>query len=262
MFRISNTLVGILNILTLLLSLAGMCGFAYIHFRHTDCLKVLQYPLLFGSVFIFVVSVLGIIGSLCGINEALYAYLLATFFVILGFMFFTVFALFVTNKVVGTEVSENKGFRVNRVADFSLWLQQYVINEKNWDDIKSCLVGVRLCQQNLSATQFGCCKPPEQCGFTLKNSTYWEVPKTGVTVNDTDCRTWNNKEDNLCYDCNSCKGEVLANIRNQWKHLFIFNVCVLTLLTIIYVLGCYAIRNNRIEAANLEYHPYGMTHAI
>ena len=152
MFRISNTLVGTLNILTLLLSLAGMAGSAYIHFHKTDCLKVLMYPLLFGAFFIFVVSVLGITGSMFRINEALYAYLLATFFVILAFMLFTVFALFVTNKVVGQKVSD-KGFGEYKVADFSLWLQQYVINDKNWNDIKSCLVGVGFCHRNLSAAQ-------------------------------------------------------------------------------------------------------------
>lgn len=152
MFRISNTLVGFLNILTLFLSLAGMVGSAYIHFHKTDCLKVLMYPLLFGTIFIFVVSILGIMGSLFRINEALYAYLLASFFVILGFMLFTVFALFITNKVVAEKVSD-KGIQQYRIEDFSLWLQQYVINDKNWNDIKSCLVDVGLCQRNISFGQ-------------------------------------------------------------------------------------------------------------
>jgi hypothetical protein len=109
-----------------------------------------MYPLLFGAIFIFGVSVLGITGSMFRINEALYAYLLATFFVILGFMLFTVFALFVTN---GHQKVSDKGIGEYRVADFSLWLQQYVINDKNWNDIKSCLVGVGLCQRNFSIAQ-------------------------------------------------------------------------------------------------------------
>jgi hypothetical protein len=109
-----------------------------------------MYPLLFGAIFMFVVSVLGITGSMFRINEALYAYLLATFFVILGFMLFTVFALFVTN---GHQKVSDKGIGEYRVADFSLWLQQYVINDKNWNDIKSCLVGVGLCQRNFSIAQ-------------------------------------------------------------------------------------------------------------
>ncbi|PNY04965.1 senescence-associated protein [Trifolium pratense] len=184
MFRISNTLVGTLNILTLLLSLSALGGSAYIHFHKTDCLKVLMYPLLFGAVFIFVVSVLGITGSMFRINEALYAYLLATFFIILGFMLFTVFALFVTN---GQKLS-HKGIR------------EFLSTESLRSRADNAT--------EILAAPIGCCKPPLQCGFTMKNATFWEVPKTGPLVNDTDCRTWKNRQDKLCYDCNSCKGEV------------------------------------------------------
>jgi len=100
------------------------------------------------------------------------------------------------------------------------------------------------------STQIGCCKPPLRCGFTKKNATFWEAPKAGPLANDTDCRTWSNRQDKLCFNCDSCKGGVLANIRSQWRHLTIFNTCVLVLVTTIYVLGCYAIRNNRLEYSN------------
>lgn len=100
------------------------------------------------------------------------------------------------------------------------------------------------------STQIGCCKPPLRCGFTKKNATFWEAPKAGPLANDTDCRTWSNRQDKLCFNCDSCKGGVLANIRSQWRHLTIFNTCVLVLVTTIYVLGYYAIRNNRLEYSN------------
>ncbi|XP_057444453.1 tetraspanin-11-like [Lotus japonicus] len=268
MFRISNTMIGVLNIVTLFVSLTAMGCSAYIHLHRTDgtdCQKVLQYPLLFGGLFIFVVSVLGIVGSLCRVNVALYAYLIVTFFVVVLFVFFSVFAFVVTDS------SKSKVSSEHTVAEFSTLLQHYVINEGNWNDVKSCLVDARVCQNlaadvhgggrnnvsavlnhHLSATQFGCCRPPVKCGFKKKNATFWEVPKTGgVVVKDSDCRAWNNRQDKLCYDCNSCKGGVLANIRNQWKHLTMFNICVLLLLTVIYILGCYAIRNNR---SNSKYH--------
>ncbi|XP_061337044.1 tetraspanin-11-like [Gastrolobium bilobum] len=275
MFRISNTLVGVLNILTMFLGLAALGGSAYIHIHGgangNDCQKVLQYPLLFGGLFVFVISMLAIVGSLCRVNAALYIYLLVAFFFIVGLMLFTVFALFVTNKKVGEQVS-GKGFKEHRIGDFSHWLQHYVINDQRWSEIKSCLMDARLCQnlavhggrnnndslifKPLSTTQSGCCTPPERCGFTMKNTTFWEVPKTGPTVTDPDCTTWNNSKDKLCYDCNSCKAGVLADIRNQWRHLTIFNVCVLILVTIVYVLGCYAIRNNKLDSKYDEYHRY------
>ncbi|KAH1246623.1 Tetraspanin-11 [Glycine max] len=172
---------------------------------HGDCQKVLQYPLLFGGLFIFVVSTLGLVGALCGINAAIYLYLLVTFFVVLAFSAFTIVALFVTRN----------------------------------NTLSSVVYG------------FGCCKPPLQCGFTKKNATFWEVPaKASTAANNTNCRTWSNRQDKLCFNCDSCKGGVLANIRSQWRHLTIFNACVLVLVTTIYVLGYYAIRNNRLEYSN------------
>ncbi|KAI4344024.1 hypothetical protein L6164_011301 [Bauhinia variegata] len=262
MFRISNTIVGALNVLSLLLGLAALGGCVYIHFHGanaTDCQKVLEYPLLIGGVFVVLVSTLGIVGSFCRVNVALYIYLFVTFLLIVGLIVFTIFVIFVTNKKVGQQIS-GKGFKEVRVTDFSHWLQRYVISDKNWDEIKSCLIDSRVCQnlpihggrnndsiiyEQMSTTQSGCCKPPVYCGFIMKNATFWEAPKTGPAVQDPDCTTWNNDPNKLCYDCNSCKGGVLANIRNQWRRLTIFNVCVLVILTAIYALGCCAIRNNR-----------------
>lgn len=145
-FRISNTVVGALNILSLLLGLAAIASSAYIHIRGgSDCQKVLQYPLLIGGIFVVIVSGLGIAGSLFGINTALYSYLLVTFLVVVGLAFFTVFAVFVTNRGVGKQIS-GKGYGEYKVADFSHWLQRYVVNEDNWDEFKSCLMDAHVCQ--------------------------------------------------------------------------------------------------------------------
>ncbi|MED6110368.1 hypothetical protein PIB30_042157 [Stylosanthes scabra] len=277
-FQISNTVVGALNILSLLLGLSALASSAYIHFHGgdgaSDCQKVLQYPLLIAGVFIVIVSTLGIVGSLCRVNVALYAYLLVTFLLILAMALFTVFALFVTNKKVGQQVT-TRAYGEYVVTDFSHWLQHYVVNDRNWDEVKSCLMDAHVCHdlalhggrnnhnddlfyKHLSTTQVGCCKPPANCGFVMKNATYWEVPKTGGSGanNNSDCKTWSNKEDKLCYDCNSCKGGVLANIRNQWRHLTVFNSVVFVLVTAIYVLGCYAVRNNRTDFHNKNHHTH------
>lgn len=91
--------------------------------------------------------------------------------------------------------------------------------------------------------QSGCCKPPVYCGFTMLNATFWVVPETGPAVEDSDCRTWSNSKNKLCYDCKSCKGGVLKNARKQFKPVLIFNVVVIAFLTIVYIFGCYAVWN-------------------
>ncbi|KAK7411278.1 hypothetical protein VNO78_02711 [Psophocarpus tetragonolobus] len=258
LFRINNTLVGALHTLPIFLGLAAVAGAAYLRV-HGDCEKVLQYPLLFGGLFIFAVSALGLVGALCRVNVALYMYLLAALFVIVAFASFTVVALFVTRNTA-RDHGPSLGYSV---GDFSTWLRHYVTDERNWNAARSCLLQKRVCRdlaldannasqvfKRLSTTQFGCCKPPLRCGMRMKNSTFWEAPKGGAPNNDSDCEAWNNRQDKLCLNCDSCKGGVLANIREQWKHLTIFNACVVVLLTIIYVLGCFAIRNNRLEYSN------------
>ncbi|KAL2340599.1 hypothetical protein Fmac_008539 [Flemingia macrophylla] len=259
MLRINNRRVGILQALPMMVGLGAMGGALYIGV-HGGCDKVLQYPLLFGGLMVSVVSTLGLLGALCSLTAALYLYLLLAFFLLLAFASFTVAALFVSARPYH---APHLGFRVR---DFSPFLQHYVTHPSHWHDTRRCLLAARICLgltlhanndsrifQHWSSTQYGCCKPPVQCGFTLmKNSTFWDVPKVGPSMNDSDCMAWNNSEDKLCYDCDSCKGGVLANIRKQWRHLTIFNICVIVLVTTVYILGCYAIRNNRLDYSNYK----------
>ncbi|KAL5165275.1 Tetraspanin-11 [Glycine soja] len=111
LFRISKIVVGALNVLSLLLGIGSAGEPAYIHVHgDSNCQKVLlQVPLLVGGIFVVLVSALGIAGSLCCVNGALYVYLLVMFMVIVGLAFFTVFELFVTNRKMGQQVS-NKGY--------------------------------------------------------------------------------------------------------------------------------------------------------
>ncbi|KAH1154244.1 hypothetical protein GYH30_049764 [Glycine max] len=131
LFRISKIVVGALNVLSLLLGIGSAGEPAYIHVHgDSNCQKVLlQVPLLVGGIFVVLVSALGIAGSLCCVNGALYVYLLVMFMVIVGLAFFTVFELFVTNRKMGQQVS-NKGYGEYKVTNFSHWLQ-HMVNNKN-----------------------------------------------------------------------------------------------------------------------------------
>ncbi|XP_057951451.1 tetraspanin-8 [Malania oleifera] len=260
MVRVSNTVTAIFNCCTLVISVLALGGSFWIHAHGgSECQKVLQTPLMILGLFLFVVSLFGIIGSCCRVSFIMWIYLLVLFLLIVGLFCFTVFLIAVTNKGVGNFIS-GKGYREYRLGDYSHWLQKYVINAQNWEEIKSCLIDAQVCPRlavaagqkapafytlNMSPTQSGCCKPPTYCGFKFKNATYWEVPKEGPAVGDVDCKLWSNNQQRLCYDCNSCKGGVLANVKTQWRKLALANFCVLVFLTLLYSVGCCALRNTR-----------------
>ncbi|KAK9926207.1 hypothetical protein M0R45_023449 [Rubus argutus] len=213
MLRISNTVIGILNAIFLLLGLASIGAYIYFHIHGgTTCRKVLQNPLLFTGLFFVVVSILGLAGSCGRINTLLYIYLVVMF------------------------SPHHRTHRVHRVRAFG---------DAQGD--RTGRVGER---KNLSPIQSGCCKPPSYCGFDFKNATYWAVPKSGPKESDSDCTSWSNKQNELCYDCKSCKGGVLANIRKEWRNLAILNCCIIILVTLVYCLGCCATKNNRFSTHN------------
>ncbi|KAK6925189.1 Tetraspanin/Peripherin [Dillenia turbinata] len=260
MFRVSNTLISILNSLTMLISLAAIGTSVYLQVHGaTDCQRVVQWALLWVGVFLFAVSLVGLIGACCRISFLLVIYVIIMFLLIIGLGCLTIFWIIVTNKGVGQEIS-GRGFKEYKLGDYSNWLQKYVVNAKNWDDIRSCLIEAQVCkslggdappvaadfyEKRLSPIQSGCCKPPTSCGFEFKNPTFWVMPETGPAAEDSDCKTWSNNQTILCYACNSCKGGVLENIKKEWRLVAIFNACIIGLIVIVYSLGCFALRNNR-----------------
>ncbi|KAL3512321.1 hypothetical protein ACH5RR_025038 [Cinchona calisaya] len=258
MARASNIIITILNLITLAVALLAIGYSVWLQIQHGSslCQKVLQRPLLFVGLALFVVSFLGLIGSCCRLSFFMWIYLAVLFFMILGLICFTIFTIIVTNKGVG-KVLSNKGVNDHRLGDYSGWLQKYVVNAENWDEIKSCLVDVHFCQhiaggkapefyqQSLSPIESGCCKPPTYCGFEFQNATFWIMPKTGPAVPDSDCKTWSNDQTQLCFNCQSCKTQFLENIKKEWKTLAIINTCILVLVIIVYSVSCCALRNSR-----------------
>ncbi|KAK7833703.1 tetraspanin-9 [Quercus suber] len=257
MFRISNTVVVVLNCCTLVVGLRHLLlGVFPLSRNATDCQRFSR-PLSDRRVFFFVVSILGIVGASCRINSVLYAYLFFVFLLIVGLIAFTVFALLVTNK---GRVGEVQGVPRCRLLALAAAVRE---QRPELEKIKSCLAESGVCgslgkgnklmsvadfyKLNLSPIQSGCCKPPSYCEFTYKNATYWQVPKSGPAVPDSDCTTWSNKQDKLCYDCKSCKGGVLANIRKEWRRFAIINTFITIFIILVYCVGCCATKNNRPE---------------
>ncbi|KAL5751403.1 hypothetical protein ACOSP7_026006 [Xanthoceras sorbifolium] len=255
MVRVSNFLVGFLNLLSLLLGLAAIAMSLYFFLSggDTKCQRFLQTPLLIIGLFVSVVSLTGLVGSCCRVNFLLLLYLIVVFFMILGLLAFTVFLFMVTNTRVAAALDKTK------TMDFSHWMENNFVKGQQWNDIKNCLQESRFCsrihspagsasqfyKKNLNPIQDGCCKPPKECGFRYQNATFWTAPEKGQAAADSDCKTWSNQQQKLCYDCNSCKRGFLSNIKKEWRQLVIFNLCLLLLMICTYTFGCCAKNNNR-----------------
>ncbi|XP_058113306.1 tetraspanin-8-like [Magnolia sinica] len=266
MIRISNNLIGVLNILTIILSIPLFISAIYVsHHSNSQCDRFIRVPLLVLAILLFFISLCGFIGSCCRVTFFLWIYLFIMFLLILGLMGFTVFAFVITNKGAG-EVISGRGYKEYRLGNYSLWLQKRVRDERNWLKIKSCLSEAKVCgslgrgavyekaaefyKMNLTPIQSGCCKPPSYCGFIYQNATFWSQPKSGVKSNEKDCLTWSNDQNRLCFECESCKAGVLANLKHDWRKVAIVNVSVLVFVIIIYSIGCCAFRNNRYDTGH------------
>ncbi|XP_028773626.1 tetraspanin-8-like [Neltuma alba] len=262
MGRVSNNLIGILNFLTLLLSIPILIAGIWLSRQaDTDCERWLEKPVIVLGVFLLLVSLAGLIGACCRVSWLLWLYLVVMFCLIVLVFAFTIFAFVVTNKGAGQAVS-NRGYKEYRLGDYSNWLQKRVNNAKTWNKIQSCLQSGKLCSkfkdqflqdnverfytENLSALQSGCCKPADECGFTYVNPTQWTKPANSTSANP-DCGLWNNDPKVLCFNCQSCKAGFLQNIKTDWKKVAVVNIVFLIFLIIVYSIGCCAFRNNRAD---------------
>ncbi|XP_050236454.1 tetraspanin-11-like [Mercurialis annua] len=273
MVRLSNCIISLINLIFLIFGITGLSSGLYIHVHGLNhCQRLMQNPLLIMGVFFIVLSLIGLLGSFCKDNSLLMIYLALIFFLIVGLMAFTLFAFLVTHKYSGSSsVRPGLGFKEYRLQQFSKWLQIHVVNKYHWDRIKSCMVDAQVCKKfslqtvnqnqadfqkmKLTPIQSGCCKPPTSCNLEYQNATFWEVPVLELPMNnDTDCTTWNNNQDLLCYDCDSCKAGFLAKLRIDFRIFFIHTILIICFLMITYFIGCCARRSNKYRY--VKYSPY------
>ncbi|KAI4329694.1 hypothetical protein MLD38_028049 [Melastoma candidum] len=255
MAKISNTIVTVLNAATAIISILAIALSVYYHVHRrgsTQCQKFVRDPLLISGTTLLVVSLVGIVGSVRKMNSFLYVYLGLMLFFLVGMAAITVFTFVVTNEGAG-RVHSGRGYKEYRLGDYSHWLQKYVGNQRRRREIRGCLMDAEVChglgrkdneglraadvffQLNLSPIQSGCCKPPRECCFEFRNATYWAIANRsaapgGPVVRNEDCTKWSNDQNKLCYNCNSCKAGFLANIRQQWRQLLVFNTCVMVVV--------------------------------
>ncbi|XP_027335391.1 tetraspanin-7-like isoform X1 [Abrus precatorius] len=260
MVRVSNNLIGLLNFLTLLLSIPILITGVWLSKQvNTDCERWLERPFIVLGVFLLLVSLAGLVGACCRVSWLLWLYLFVMFLLIIVVFAFTIFTFVVTNKGAGEAIS-NRGYKEYRLGDYSNWLQKRVNNSHNWNRIRSCLQSGKLCSQfqaqfandtdqqfyaeNLSALQSGCCKPSNDCNFVYEGPSKWNKTE-GVNYSNPDCNAWDNDPNVLCFNCQSCKAGLLQNLKTDWKKVAVVNIIFLVCLIIVYSIGCCAFRNNR-----------------
>ena len=145
MFRVSNFVVGLANTLVMLVgaSAIGYSIYMFVHHDVTDCESAIRAPLLTTGIILFLVSLIGVIGSCFKENVAMVSYLIILFAGIVALMIFSIFLFFVTNKGAGHVVS-GRVYREYHTVDFSTWLNGFV-GGKRWVGIRSCLAEASVC---------------------------------------------------------------------------------------------------------------------
>ncbi|KAK1285687.1 Tetraspanin-6 [Acorus calamus] len=259
MYRFSNSVIGYLNLLTMLASIPIIGGGLWMAKSSTTCQGFLQTPLLIIGFIVLLVSLMGFVGACFNVAWALWAYLVVMVLLIITLLCFTIFGFVVTSKGGGVEVP-GRIYREYRLEDYSPWLRSRVKGVDEWRSIRACLIGSKACsnvafwtpidylQRDMSPIQSGCCKPPTSCSYG---------GGTAMAAQDVDCYRWNNAAGILCYECDSCRAGVLEEVRRNWHKLSVLNIVVLVFLICIYSIGCCAFRNTR--RCESDY-PHGENH--
>ncbi|XP_073113347.1 tetraspanin-6 isoform X2 [Elaeis guineensis] len=255
----SNTVIGYLNLLTLLASIPIIGGGLWLARSSATCESLLQTPLLVLGFGVLLVSLAGFVGACFNVVWALGLYLLVMLLLIAALLGITVFGFAVTGGGGGVQVP-GRMYREYHLQDYSGWLRRRITEDRYWQAARACVVGSKACakialwtpmdylQRDLTPIQSGCCKPPTSCTYS---------GGAAMGGQDADCYRWNNAASVLCYSCDSCKAGVLELVRRDWHKLSVLNVVVLVVLILVYSTAYCAFRNAR--RAEWGY-PYGENH--
>ncbi|CAH9119028.1 unnamed protein product [Cuscuta europaea] len=252
-YGVSNTLIGVLNLITLVASIPIIGAGLWMARSSTTCEKFLQTPLLAIGFIILTVSLAGFIGACFRLTWVLWLYLLVMLFLIAALMGVTIFGFVVTSRGGGVAVP-GKVYKEYRLPNYSGWLRMKVSDPRNWMPIRGCILGSNTCASilnwtpsdyqtnDMSPLRSGCCKPPTSCNYGA-----------ALETQDSDCKRWNNDPSFLCYDCDSCKAAVLEDMRREWQKISMLNIIMVVVLIVVYSVGCCAFENAKIADSVQRY---------
>ncbi|CAL5338439.1 unnamed protein product [Camellia sinensis] len=221
MVEFTNVVITSCNFFGLLLSIVPIASATYIFINGpVSCDDESPVVTMALGVFILVMSVVGLIGATAKCRVLMLTYLWMFSVVIVMALCMTTITFVVTSNSPADVVKASRGYKLK---EFMPLFTKYMVNDGKWVDAKNCMIEQHFCKiRLLNATdneveytkQFGCCRPPPQCGFVPRqNETSWELPKKGLASKDHDCVAWSSNRDKMCYDCESCKaGHVAARV--------------------------------------------------
>lgn len=137
MNKLSNSLIGLLNLLTLLGSIPIIGGALWMARNSTTCEAFLQRPLLVVGFLVLLISLAGFVGACFDVAWALWLYLFVMLLLIATLLGLTIFGIGVASGGGGE----------HRVGDYSAWLRNRVNNPQYWITIRSCILGSNTCNQ-------------------------------------------------------------------------------------------------------------------
>ncbi|KAF3633454.1 Tetraspanin-6 [Capsicum annuum] len=153
MYRFSNTVIGFLNLFTLLASIPIIGAGLWMARSSTTCEKFLQTPLLFIGFIILIVSLAGFIGACFHVAWALWLYLFVMLFLIGALMALTVFGFVVTSP--GGEVDvPGKVYKEYDLQNYSPLLRKRIKDPQYWVTIRACILGSKTCATVITWTPY------------------------------------------------------------------------------------------------------------
>ncbi|KAD5961953.1 hypothetical protein E3N88_13426 [Mikania micrantha] len=144
MSRVSNTLIGFLNLLTLLASIPIIGGGLWMSKSTTTCESFLQRPLMVVGFVILLVSLAGFIGACFHVVWALWVYLVVMLLLIVALLAVTIFGFVVVGPGGGVEVP-GRAYKEYHLQNYSPWLKKRIENPNYWMSVRSCILGSNTC---------------------------------------------------------------------------------------------------------------------
>ncbi|CAL5012748.1 unnamed protein product [Urochloa decumbens] len=269
--RMSNNVIGALNLVTLLLSVPVLITGVWLRSRAdgTGCDHFLSTPAVALGAALAAVSLAGLLGACCRATWLLWLYLLATLALALALLCFTAFAFAVTATKPGAGDAAVTATGEGDEAGYTAWMRRHVEGRRSWARVQTCLADAGVCKRleeddddddskkhkkkaatlaggGLSPVESGCCRPPASCNVTSAR------PRPAAAAADPDCGRWDKDDDKLCYGCESCRAGVAEALRRDWKRAAVVNAVFLALIVAVYAVACCAFRNSRRD--NFAYH--------